>query len=214
MENCELYVPRCLDGEKPKDHRPEHSRTFDILRNETLFALGEALIELTYYTPLSSPDKLTRYDNAIKMAKKLQQDELGGFASVVANCLVPSSPNQLEFDLEGEPFLQWYYENIVLPLKEDYEIFLQAGDSLAISRSATLAASRKNEENTGQCLPDTSGSIALGSLQNRAEGGPLQGQTAQPLTFARNIARVPEFKAAGNKSRKLLQGIKMAFESR
>lgn len=124
MDNCELYVSGGFESQKSNADVAGPTTTNDILRNETLFALGEALIELTYYSPLSSQDKITRYSVAIEMAKKLQQDELGNFASAVANCLVPSSPSRLDFDLEEDSFLEWYYENVVLPLKEDYEVFL------------------------------------------------------------------------------------------
>lgn len=140
MDNCELYVSGSLKDQSSNTDLAEPTKTNDILRNETLFALGEALIELTYYSPLSSQDKITRYNVAIEMAKKLQQDELGNFASAVANCLVPSSPSRLDFDLEEDSFLEWYYHNVVLPLKEDYEVFLPESPAVPPPRLRGAAA--------------------------------------------------------------------------
>jgi hypothetical protein len=101
------------------------SDSTDILRNETLFSLGEALLELAYQQPvLHSADTYTRYREAIVTAKRLQNDELESFASTVAKCLNPASPTFLDYDLEQEAFLSWYYQEIVMPLKKDYDIFI------------------------------------------------------------------------------------------
>jgi hypothetical protein len=62
---------------------------------------------------------------AMELIKKLQNNELQTFATTVANCLNPSSPTHLKFDLEQDMFLDWYYQEIVMPLKEDYAIFLR-----------------------------------------------------------------------------------------
>jgi len=124
MDNNELCVS-CNFDDASQNHPPSTTNTAVILRNETLFALGEALLELVYQVPLSSPDPQTRLCTALEMARKLQNDELENFATAVAKCLCPTSPTILDFDLSQDSFLNWYYQEIVMPLKEDYEVFLK-----------------------------------------------------------------------------------------
>ena len=172
----------------------------DILRNETLFALGEALIELTYHSPLSSQDTITRYNVAIEMAKKLQQDELGNFASAVANCLVPSSPSRLDFNLEEDSFLEWYYQNVVLPLKEDYEVFLPEIPAAPPRRPRRAAAP------SFQPLQQSPHAI----IPPHKEDTQLP-PASQISSMAGDASSASGSKRARRKSQQFLRGIKMVF---
>lgn len=125
LGNNELCVRYTFEPASHMDLGSHDAHGAGILRNETLFSLGEALLELTYQETLSSADTRTRYCKAVELAKRLQNDELEEFATTVAKCLNPSSPTFLDFDLTQESFFDWYYQEVVIPLKEDYEVFLR-----------------------------------------------------------------------------------------
>ena len=198
MDNCELYVSGGFESQKSNADVAGPTTTNDILRNETLFALGEALIELTYYSPLSSQDKITRYNVAIEMAKKLQQDELGNFASAVANCLVPSSPSRLDFDLEENSFLEWYYQNVVLPLKEDYEVFLPESPVAPFRLPRTAAASSQPLQPSSQAMISP----------HREDTQPPPASQISSLTVNTPSASKPR---RARRSQQFFQRIKMVF---
>jgi hypothetical protein len=131
LENEELYVSQPLHGSpsgptiSADGTSPNSPKTPEIpFRNATLFSLGEALLELRYQKPISESDGLKRCNKAIALARELREKDLRNFADAVANCLVPSPPSKLDFDLKQDLFLNWYYQQVVLPLKEDYEVFL------------------------------------------------------------------------------------------
>lgn len=103
-----------------------------IIKNDSLFSLGVALLELAYGKPLSSfqtddaPDgngnqhDLTRYLVADRLTKKLLDEDSPNFASAVSSCIDPVSETR-EFDLANEGFRKRYFKDVILPLQEDYD---------------------------------------------------------------------------------------------
>lgn len=98
-----------------------------LVKNRTLFALAVALLELTYGAPLSAfkipedlDDAFTQYRIADRLAKKIQKDELPRFASVVCKCMYPT-PEGCDFTFANEGFRRRFFQEVLLPLREDYE---------------------------------------------------------------------------------------------
>jgi len=101
-----------------------------LVKNRTLFALGVALMELTYGAPLSDlqsaedlNDAYTQYRAATRLAKKIQGDELPRFASVVGKCIYPT-PEGCDFSFANEAFRRRFFQDVVMPLRADYEELL------------------------------------------------------------------------------------------
>ncbi|KAI1373535.1 hypothetical protein F4677DRAFT_462258 [Hypoxylon crocopeplum] len=134
------------------------------------------------------------------MAKKVPQDELGTFSSAVANCLASSSPSRLDFDLENDSFLEWYYQTIVLPLNEDYEVFLAESPAIPPPRMAKPTVTRQPAQ-PGPSTPDP--------LNGRDTQQPRVSQSA-PL--AQNTSSTPGFKSVKMESRQSLQRIKTVLD--
>jgi hypothetical protein len=98
-----------------------------LVKNRTLFALGVALMELTYGAPLSElhsaedlNDAYTQYRAATRLAKKIQEDELPRFASVVGKCIYPT-PEGCDFSFANEAFRRRFFQDVVMPLRADYD---------------------------------------------------------------------------------------------
>ncbi|KAF2672437.1 hypothetical protein BT63DRAFT_422895 [Microthyrium microscopicum] len=123
----QLYVVKTFD---PTAVDQQHISTSDdelLVKNRTLFALGVALLELTYGAPLSTlqtpedlNDAFTQYRAATRLTKKMQADELPRFASAVGKCIYPTAEG-CDFSFGNEAFRRRFFEEVVLPLKEDYE---------------------------------------------------------------------------------------------
>jgi hypothetical protein len=129
-----LYVIRSFDPGDTCSQKQTPSGSVDdpvddplVVKNRTLFSLAVALLELTYGAPLSShkiPDDLndtvTRYRIAVRLTEKIQKDELRRFASVVFKCMYPSS-ECCDFTFTNEGFRRHFFQEVLLPLKKDYE---------------------------------------------------------------------------------------------
>ena len=98
-----------------------------LVKTRTLFALGVALLELTYEASLSTLQTdqerngaFAKYLAATRLTKKIQDDELPRFASAVGKCIYPT-PEGCDFSFENEGFRRRFFQEVVLPLKQDYE---------------------------------------------------------------------------------------------
>ncbi|PCG89169.1 Hypothetical protein PENO1_106200 [Penicillium occitanis (nom. inval.)] len=120
-----LYVLRLFDeyGSESGDY----TDTLDCVRNRTLFALGVALLELTYGAPLSAQqtaadlnDALTPHRIVGRLLKKIEYDELPQFARAVFKCINPDAEG-FEFSLANQRFRRRFFQEVVLPLKKDYD---------------------------------------------------------------------------------------------
>jgi hypothetical protein len=101
-----------------------------LVKNRALFALGVALMELTYGAPMSDlqsaedlNDAYTQYRAATRLAKKIQEDELPRFASVVGKCIYPT-PEGCDFSFANEAFRRRFFQDVVMPLRADYDELL------------------------------------------------------------------------------------------
>ncbi|KAF2136881.1 uncharacterized protein K452DRAFT_362231 [Aplosporella prunicola CBS 121167] len=130
-EEQQLYILKTFDPATTCQMHPSKRRMRSIIRNETLFALGVALLELAYGQPLSSfqtdddlnadkkEDELTRCSIALRLVENVQKRELKRFARAVSKCITPDTDSG--FDLRDDGFRNRFYQDVVLPLQEDYE---------------------------------------------------------------------------------------------
>ncbi|OKL55592.1 hypothetical protein UA08_09132 [Talaromyces atroroseus] len=123
-----LYVLRMFDECSLQQHLPgRRPSALDCVRNRTLFALGVALLELTYGAPLSAQkteedlnDALTPHRIVWRLTKKIEHDELPQFARAVFKCIHPDAEG-FEFSLANQGFRRRFFQEVVLPLKNDYD---------------------------------------------------------------------------------------------
>jgi hypothetical protein len=104
----------------------------DFLQNEMIFALGVALLELSYGKPIMSfktaqdldgqgkETVFTEYSIATRLIKRIEDRELRNYADAVIKCV------RLNFEtstasLDDDDFRQRFYEGVLVPLQEDYE---------------------------------------------------------------------------------------------
>lgn len=112
----------------------KNSRKHDrrLLKNEIVFALGVALLELSFSQPLSDlttpsdldqngkVDLTTEYSIATRLAKDIHLRELPNYAKAVSRCVQFNFDTNV-YDLTEEDFKERFYEGVVVPLKEDWE---------------------------------------------------------------------------------------------
>lgn len=103
-----------------------------LVRNETVFALGVALLELAYGRDIShfkTPkdlDKnhcehaLTQFMIADRLTKEVQRNETRRFAFAVGKCICPAS-DSYDFSLSSDSFRKKFYQDVVVSLREEYE---------------------------------------------------------------------------------------------
>ena len=127
--NKHLYVIRTFDTSHCTQQQTPPSCVDDqlLVKNRSLFALAVALIELTYGAPLSAHkteedlnDSFTQYRIARRLTKKIQGDELRRFASAVGKCMYPT-PEGCDFSFANGGFRRHFFQEVVLPLKKDYD---------------------------------------------------------------------------------------------
>lgn len=97
-----------------------------------VFALGVALLELSFSQPLSDLvtssdldqdgkyDLTTEYSIATRLASDIHLRELPNYAKVVSRCVHFNFETNV-YDLTEEDFKERFYEGVVVPLKEDWE---------------------------------------------------------------------------------------------
>ena len=110
-----------------------------IIRNQTLYALGVALIELWYgktladlhndadgphNTGITQMDLMTEYNTADRLVDELYSEAGGKYSDAVRRCI------RCDFDrrassLEDVQFQRAVYEGVVAQLKENYEFMFQ-----------------------------------------------------------------------------------------
>ncbi|KAF7507654.1 hypothetical protein GJ744_010207 [Endocarpon pusillum] len=122
----QAYVSRSFASKPKSTDIKWRSRSF--IQNEMVFALGVALLELSFGRPLLSfktQDDLdshgqetmfTEYSIAHRLIKNIDSRELPYFASAVTRCI------RLNFDtnstrLDDSEFMHMYYRGVVEPLQ-------------------------------------------------------------------------------------------------
>jgi hypothetical protein len=109
---------------------PAHSQRMRIIKNSIIFALGVALLEISYGKPLrtyTTGDDLdaagnrtacTDYLIADRLAEGLQ--ELPNYADATRRC-VHCNFEASVFSLDDDDFRERFYQGVVVPLRKDYE---------------------------------------------------------------------------------------------
>jgi hypothetical protein len=108
------------------------TRKNPFMRNATVFALGVALLEISYGKPLQAfqtPDDLddngtrtplTESSIAYRMVEKVHQRELPNFANAARRC-VHCNFDAAVYSLKDDEFRERFYQGVVVPLRQDYE---------------------------------------------------------------------------------------------
>ncbi|GME37337.1 hypothetical protein BT63DRAFT_422895 [Neofusicoccum parvum] len=132
LQTTTLYVIKNFSPTIPDPHsstaHQNNPQDNLLVKNRALFSLTIALLELTYGAPLSShktpadlDDAYTPYRIAERLTKKVQDDELPRFASVVGRCMYPTPEGACEFSFSNEGVRKRFWKEIVTPLQQDWE---------------------------------------------------------------------------------------------
>lgn len=105
------------------------------VKNEMVFALGVALLELSHGQPLLSlhtpddlneqgvEDSMTEVSIATRLADKIHEREMDNYAKAVLRC-VRCNFDTFTCDFEDREFREKFFEGVVAPLRADYEMLL------------------------------------------------------------------------------------------
>jgi len=107
-------------------------KTRRCVKNEMVFALGVALLELSYGQPLLSlrtpddlndqgmEDSMTEVSIATRLADRIHEREMENYAKSVLRC-VRCSFDTFSCDFEDRGFREKFFNGVVTPLRADYE---------------------------------------------------------------------------------------------
>jgi hypothetical protein len=111
---------------------PNSTKRRRCVKNELVFALGVALLELSWGKPLLSlkapedlndqgnEDSMTEFSIATRLADSIHNRELPNYAKAVVRC-IHCNFDTFTYDFDDKDFRERFYEGVVLPLQEDYE---------------------------------------------------------------------------------------------
>lgn len=103
-----------------------------VVKNEIVFALGVALLELAHGTSIltfkqpeelnedGKEDSMTMVFIANRLAHKLNEYESENYAMEVLRCITCNF-DTFASDFDNEEFKHKFYDDVVVPLREDYE---------------------------------------------------------------------------------------------
>ncbi|OCK92754.1 uncharacterized protein K441DRAFT_697498 [Cenococcum geophilum 1.58] len=129
--NSQFYIPKMFDHAQRSFTHPTKRQAF--VKNQMVFALGVALLELTYGKDIrcfktpedldenNEENALTLYSIADRLTKEIQKIETPRFARAVAKCIFPAS-DTYDFELANEGYRNRFYLDVVQPLQSEYEI--------------------------------------------------------------------------------------------
>lgn len=101
------------------------------IKNDMVFALGIALLELSWGKPISSFKTArdldhqgneviyTEYSVASRLAQEIDQRELQNYADAARRC-VNCSFDTRTYDLNDDRFRESFYQGVIVPLQADY----------------------------------------------------------------------------------------------
>lgn len=128
----QLYISR----EFPATALPQsQNQKVAIIKNSIIFALGVALLEISYGKPLhtyvtaddldaaGSRTAFTDYLIADRLAKGLQ--ELPNYADATRRCIHCNFEASV-FSLDDDDFRERFYQGVIVPLRKDYEYVVNA----------------------------------------------------------------------------------------
>ena len=102
-----------------------------LVRNETVFALGVALLELAHGASIlafiepedlsedGKEDSMTEVSIATRLARELNNYESENYARAVLRCITCTF-DTFAFDFDNREFREAFYQAVVVPLQEDY----------------------------------------------------------------------------------------------
>ncbi|ORY06154.1 hypothetical protein BCR34DRAFT_36951 [Clohesyomyces aquaticus] len=126
----QLYVSKSFGEDSLASTRTRKINAF--VKNQMIFALGVALLELSYGKDIMSflepedlddsnqRNALTVYFIADRLTKEIQRIEMPRFARAVSKCICPAS-DTYDFDLTNEGYRHRFYVDVVQPLQQEYE---------------------------------------------------------------------------------------------
>jgi len=125
------YISRNFLTSSSLDTPMQSTQGYPLIRNSIVFALGVALLEISYGKALSSfetPDdidqsgrqELTDYRIAHRLVEKLATRELPKFANAIRRCIycIFDSP---VCSLKDDDFREKFYQGVIVPLQENYD---------------------------------------------------------------------------------------------
>ena len=124
-----LYVSHTFT---PSGLQPASNNRRRCVKNEIVFALGVALLELSFGEPLlnyktpgdlndqGQEDSMTVVSIAIRLADEMHTRELPNYAKAVVRC-IRCDFDTFSFNFEETEFRDRFYDGVVAPLQEDYE---------------------------------------------------------------------------------------------
>jgi hypothetical protein len=111
---------------------PAQSQRMRIIKNSIIFALGVALLEISYGKPLKTfvtPEDLdangnrtafTDYLIADRLAEGLRTRELPNYADATQRCIHCNFEASV-YSLDDDDFSERFYQGVIVPLRKDYE---------------------------------------------------------------------------------------------
>lgn len=121
-----LFTPRA----KSQDPTMSRSRCFG--KNEMVFALGVALLELSYCKPImwfktaedlddhGNEALYTEYSIANRLIQTIDKRELSHYAEAALRC-VKCDFGTFNYSLDDDHFRECFYDGVIIPLQKDYE---------------------------------------------------------------------------------------------
>lgn len=113
-------------------HDSTSSQSCFLKKNEVVFALGKALLELSYGRPILSfktdndldaqgnETFFTEYSIASRLIQDIDEREFRNYADAVRRCVTCSFDTRT-FSLNDDGFRECFYQGVILPLQRDYE---------------------------------------------------------------------------------------------
>lgn len=140
----DIFILKTLDGNTLPLHyyasrsfsshsaQAAKTKTRRCVKNETVFALGVALLELSYGQPLLSlktvddlndqgmEDSMTDFSIATRLAHQIQEREMYNYANSVLRC-IRFSFDTFSCDFQDRDLREKFFDGVVTPLRADYE---------------------------------------------------------------------------------------------
>lgn len=137
----EIYVTETFDSKGSPEQNENPGRwNWLLVKNDTLFALGVALLELSNGQVLSDcqikedlnekgeEDKMTRFNTVNRLLRDLNDGEPSSrFTSAVNWCFFPllgvdgPKASEDDYDFSNNRFRKYFWQYVMIPLQEDYE---------------------------------------------------------------------------------------------
>lgn len=109
-------------------------KTLGPVRNQTLFALGILLLELSTGKPLDSfkdPQSSSPFEDFIiarQLLQRIEEEESSNYLDAAQACIFCNFRGSAkDLDFANATFRQAFYEDVVVPLEEDLKYYCQAG---------------------------------------------------------------------------------------